>query len=346
MSHSGMSPLYYSRSLSGHRASYLDFVLSTFGGRRGSARQLLLWRGPVLFLMIEDSFLLYVLVSIWRALLGRRTAGLLFRPGPAVSGASWRLRFKRLLLRGIRRLPYVSTISIVPATLDPRIYQVADEWIHDFQLWDLSDTHFRMFDELRAGSNRTTSQEAHAIFRLGRAHASGRRLLVALGAQNRAKGTPYLAMHISALKKLGWTVLVAGRFHEGAAMARTQIEEMGGYVLDRHLTDEEMLGAYAAADAVWCFYDPQYDQASGILGRSFQLGVPVVVRKGSYSEKFCETERFSHASIGINEGFIGQNQLDRLTHRASNSHRLAEASRLRLLRALGLSTGQENGGQA
>jgi hypothetical protein len=47
------------------------------------------------------------------------------------------------------------------------------------------------------------------------------------------------------------------------------------FASNRSVTDAELLGAYAASDAVWCLYPPFGDHASGVLGRAAQLGIPV-----------------------------------------------------------------------
>jgi hypothetical protein len=70
--------------------------------------------------------------------------------------------------------------------------------------------------------------------------------------------------------------------------------EAGGVAVNRVVSDAELLGAYAASDAVWCLYPPAGDHATGILGRAAQLGLPVVVRQGSLSHRLCVVEDISH----------------------------------------------------
>ena len=80
-----------------------------------------------------------------------------------------------------------------------------------------------------------------------------------------------------------------------------------------------MLALYSIADLAWCFYSPEYDQASGILGRALQFSVTPVVRKGSVSEWFCASERMPHIAsidaIGLG-GVIGEYELKKTSRRA------------------------------
>ena len=290
----GGIPGYYSRGLEGHRASYLAFVIARFGGRRVAPQEMFGWRGPLLFLMIEENFGLYCVTGLWRSLLGRRTVGLLFRPLPAAEAKSWRLKLKRAVLRALRYVPAVQTLSIVPVPLVPKIGAIVDSWIHDFQLWDLTESESARFEEIRTPS--TQLARPAPIFTEAKHFAKGRPLLIALGMQNQAKGAERLAASMREGGTKDWAVLVAGRFAPEAAHWRIAIEAHGGHIVDRFLSDDEMLALYAAADAIWCLYDPSYDQASGILGRAIQLGIPPIVRTGSLSESFCRAESIFHVS--------------------------------------------------
>lgn len=330
---------YYSRNLSGHRKDYLNFVTARFGGRRVNASEALWWKDAVLFLMIEENFALYCVTALWRSLLGRRTVGLLFRPIPAVEGTSWRLRSKRFLLRGLRVLPQVKTLSIVPAALYPKILNIADDWIHDFQLWDISEEDRRKFSDQHFNNEKYA--DAQAILKTAKQYANGRPIVVALGAQNRAKGTVILANSMDTILNAGWAVVVAGRFSDNEDVTRERIIDKGGLVIDRFLSNDEILALYATANAVWCLYDPAYNQASGILGRAVQLGVSPIVRNGSLSAALCEYEGIHHgASAGGDElTLILSNLLENIVQNKNSielTTRIKEQNTDKLRRALNL----------
>lgn len=289
---------YYSKDLNGHRASYLEFVQSKFGGERLSAKSLVFWKDPVFFLMIEDNFALYLLVSFLRVLLGRRTVGLLFRPKPAIAANSVRLKLKKLALKFLRNFSNVKTFSIVPVPLEPAINEIVNDWIYDFQLWDINFEQKQIVKKIR-DSYQLSDLEIFNQFEILKKikNRNKKKILVAIGAQNKGKGVEELAKAINTLSDADYLVVVAGRFSQDVSIAKQTIKTGGGLVFDRFMTDDEILALYAIADNVWCFYDPSYDQASGILGRAIQLDVTPLVRAKSFSELLCKSEQLNHISI-------------------------------------------------
>lgn len=289
-------PALYTRSTVGHRGAYLDFAANLLHGiSRGRFGALVTMR-PVLFLMADDLFVHYAITAVCRVLLGRRTAGLLFRPSPALVGANRVQRLKRFLLRFLKRLPQVRTLSIVPMPLDPRFDKIVDGWIYDFQLWDMTDADFENFARLRLEKTMDDAGAEAFSIRI-RQQAAGRKVLVALGVQSRGKGFARLADAALALAQQGWFVVSAGKVAPDMQEQKAALGATGALIEDRFVSDGELLAAYAAADAVWCTYDPAYDQASGILGRAVQFGCPAVVRAGSYSEALCRMENLAHLAI-------------------------------------------------
>lgn len=291
----------YTRTLSGHRQSYLDFVKQNFGGERINELTLFFKKGPVFFLMIEDNFMLYFFVACIRAFFGKKTAGLLFRPKPALNANNFRLKLKLYLLKVLKKIKTVQTLSIVPVPLEPEISTIVDDWIYDFQLWDITVEQKKVFEQLKNNMKPSIEASEYQIVQHVKNYANKRSIVVALGVQNNAKGTKILAENIQYFNQYNYCVIAAGRFAEDCKEAKSVLEKAGALIFDRFMKDEEILGLYAAADAVWCFYDPSYDQASGILGRAVQLGVLPIVRPDSFSERFCLTEGIPHVAIYPNE---------------------------------------------
>lgn len=266
-----------SKTLDGHRREYVATMTQLFAtyGIEGHLKHH--WRAtlcdpaPAFFLMIEESFAGYTAAAAWRALWGRRTVGLLFRGREAVAGVSWRLWLKRWWLGLLRRTPDITTLSIVPFSVEPRLTTVADDWIDDPQLWDVDDV------------NPVPTPLSLAV----RAAAGDRRILVSLGAQNTSKGFDFLtkAWRESPDLRGEWLFVAAGKVAPAAREAATGFAREGGFLVNRFITEAELASLYKGADVIWGVYAPFYDQASGIFGRAVQYDVPILLRRGSAVEK-------------------------------------------------------------
>lgn len=319
-------PLLYSRSESGRLASYFRALERLFGVRRARHRDLFLSPAPVLFLAVEEALLLYVVVSLVRAALGRPTAGLLFRPVPIAASPRWRCRWKRAALRWLKRCRSAQTLTVLPFSVFPAFSTIADGWIYDVQLWDLTEEERKAVAALRA--------ERQPV---------ERPVLMAIGKQNICKGLDLFAdiYARSAPLRACRQFIACGKVEPAAAEHAAVLREAGGVLVDRILSDGQLLGTYAGSDAVWCLYPRIGDHANGILGRAAQLGIPAVVRQGSIAHRLCIVENLPHIAASADEA------AERLTrplpprdeargHRAAL--RFAEHSETTLRAALGLAS--------
>jgi hypothetical protein len=222
-----------------------------------------------------------------RSLTGQKTIGLLFRPGDCFIKRSFKSSVRRTLFRMVARLRNVSVLIVVPFAIAPEISSVASNWIYDPQLWDLQ---YLGVPELQ------NEQPLQAQIR---GQADNRLILVALGMQYREKGFEYLVdLWVSSPELRASHLFVAcGRVLGDSKAAAKRFQEAGGVLLDRRIEDAELFALYGIADLVWSCYAPDYNQSSGIHGRAVQLGVPVVVRKGSYIDALSET--LSHPSLAL-----------------------------------------------
>ncbi|MDX3927121.1 MAG: hypothetical protein QHC90_15100 [Shinella sp.] len=291
MANSAPVVLAYSRSDEGHRASYMRTAGRYLGAQRIRTPAVFFASAPVLFLMIEEAFALYVFACFWRSLFGRRTVGLLFRPKPALEGRSLRHRVKRGLLKRLKGLHPARTLTIVPFEDCPGAAEIADGWIYDFQLWDLEPCDHERFRAARGRNEDCPDSLAGAV-----RQAAGDRLVIsAIGAQNRRKGFGLLAGHYACGPvRERWLFAFGGKVDAEMAGASAELARNGGFVADRTVSDEELTELYAASDLVWCFYAADYDQASGVLGRAAQYSVPVLVRSRSLSHRLCAREGIAH----------------------------------------------------
>lgn len=260
--------------LGGHRRGYIDLFGRTCEAAGLSWRLSRSWfdviadAAPVLVLMIEESFVGYLLAGLIRAMRGRRTVGLLFRGSEAVKGVSTKMRIKRWVLRWLKGIAQINTLAITPFSVAPELEVVADGWIYDPQLWDLAD-----------GPPEASSALAGAVIE----QAQGRKIVVALGDQGVEKGFGYfcrLWIDSPELRQRSFFVC-AGKVEHALAGVAQEFAAAGGYLANRFISDDELISLYGACDVVWAHYAPTYDQASGIVGRALQLGRPVIVRTGS-----------------------------------------------------------------
>ena len=281
--HAG-APLVYSRAQEGRRPCYLRVLERLFGARRAGLRELLLSPAPVLFLMVEEAFLAYVVLGLLRALAGRRTVGLLLRPMSLSVSPRHSCRLKRAVLGRLKRFRAIHTLTILPFSVFPAFSAIAKDWIYDFQLWDLTDEE----------------REAVELLRSER-RPGGHLVLTAVGTQNRRKGFDLFTdsyVRIAALRAR-FQFISCGRVEPMVEAYAAAFREAGGVVVDRCVSEAELLGVYAASDAVWCFYPPCGDHASGVLGRAAQLGIPAVVRYGSVAHRLCIVENIPHVPTTV-----------------------------------------------
>ncbi len=286
----------------GHREHYVALLSRLLDAApRRPGWSLLVDRRPILITAIEESLLLYAGLGLVRALLGRRTAGLLMRPLPTVAGRSTRLRTKRWLLHLLRRFARIQTLTILPFSLEPRFARIAHGWIHDPQFWDC-------YAEDTPPSARQPGRLADAI----RQAAAGRLTCCAIGGQGVAKGFDLFAALWNTDPALRSRMLFAygGVVDPRQAAAAEAFAAQGGFARDRFISDEELFDLYAAADLIWCCYAPDYDQASGIFGRAMQLGIPMVVRKGSLIHRMCIAEGLAHVALDTEGGGLPAAALD------------------------------------
>lgn len=269
---------FYSVNESGHRLEYIEFTESLLGGTRISGLDLLRTKKPLLFLMVEDSFFLYVIVALIRAMLGRRTAGLVFRAKECIGCSSLKLKIKYVAMYFLKFINSINSISIVPFFTYPAMENVCDGWIYDFQFWD------REFLESRVDLKVTdvTSEEL-------RAKANGRSIVCAVGKQDKNKGFDKFAnLYLSSEDIRNKYLFVSGGKIDGVdLMIVDEFEKLGGCIINKRISDSELVGLYQAADIVWACYSPFYDQSSGVLGRALQYNKTVVVRRGSIADKLA-----------------------------------------------------------
>ena len=282
----------YAHSLIGHREAYLNFFINIFSSKRISKKKLITSKSTVLFLMIEDSFLLYFFVCIYRSMMNRKTAGFLFRPKPVVDSPSIKLRIKRTALYFLKRMSNVKTLLILPDSIHAGFSTISDGWIYDFQFWDLQESDYQTILALNEG------KQVDSLFTAIKNKRNNRKVLCALGGQDRIKGFDVFATAYVNNKLIQEQFLFSyGGKVKGFDKLAIEFDKHDGYSKNEFISEEDFIALYASSDLVWALYAEDYDQASGIFGRAVQLGIPVLVRRNSLIHKICILENIPHVDM-------------------------------------------------
>lgn len=269
---------FYSRSESGHRLEYIRFCESTLGGLRVSGWDLLTTKKTLLFLMVEESLLLYTVTSLLRALLGRKTVGLVFRAKECAQRSGLRLKVKYAVMLVLKRVRNIKSLSIVPFFVCEGAENICDDWIYDFQFWD------KDFLESMIEVN-----EVNKTVELIETQAQGRKVVCAIGRQDKSKGfDQFVRLYLNSKALREKYLFVSGGKISGIdeALIR-EFESFGGLLINKRISDSELVALYKASDVVWACYSPEYDQSSGVLGRALQYKKAVIVRARSIAEKLA-----------------------------------------------------------
>lgn len=289
-----------SRSLEGHRESYLKFFLEVFGGKRSSISKSLASREVVFFLMIEESFFIFFTVSIIRAIFRLKTGGLLFRPRETVELLDFRHKLKYKLLRFLKKFSSISTISIVPSFLIPGQKEIVKDWIYDFQLWDLNFTANPLFIE-----EKLSGKILPHVFKI----ANKRMIICSLGVQNIEKGVDqFMRIYCQNVDlRSKYLFVCAGKISGIHADLIQEFLNKGGLIYNEFISNSDLIALYNISDFIWAWYSPRYDQASGIAGRALQLGSIPILRSDSLIQRLFSTENIPHLSCkdsDLHESFL------------------------------------------
>jgi len=270
---------FYSRFESGHRDEYIKFTVSHLNGKRVALFNGAINSKPMLFLMVEECFFMFFIISTLRSFFGYKTIGLVFRAKECVSSSSFKHKLKMLFLKIIKKNKNATTLSIIPFFVCPEIESICDDWIYDFQFCDI--------DFLRS----LAIQDEMILFKealVGK--IKNRKVICALGKQDKSKGFDlFISNYIdSKLLQENFLFVAGGKVSGIEDQLLDEFKKCGGIVYNKKISDSELIALYEIADFIWACYSPEYDQSSGILGRGLQFEKTVVVRKGSVAESVAK----------------------------------------------------------
>ncbi len=271
----------YEKNNRGHRQTYADICQNLLGADPlfGSMRShfFKLFKAKKLICSSCDSyFLKFITLSILRAAVKRHTIGIMIRPEKYVNQNDWRYLATFVLLHITLRIPHTKTISILPFNVEPKLSTLVDDWIFDPQFWDLS----------YLGLDPRIVDPPPELLNL-KQKAAGRLIIASLGKQDTLKGSDYFCQIYIANPELARDALfiMVGDCSCLDTVTVKAFCKAGGVVINRFVSDEELLATYRIVDVIWTCYSLNYNQSSGIFGRAVQTGKPMIVRTDSYLQK-------------------------------------------------------------
>jgi hypothetical protein len=275
----------------GHRQSYYMIIESIFAAKPGKLWDLILTNYPVLFPMLEDGFGRFLFVSLIRSLTGRITCGLLFRARATMEANSIKMIAKKILLMLMIKNTNIKILAIEPYLDDIDLSKITNDFIYDPQMWDLAAENINEVNLIRLSGVPKT--------KLGRdllEKAAGRKIIVSLGVQSKDKGFDYFCDLYRKTKDEdeNFMFVSGGLVHADSLKQLELFSADGGVAINRYLSDNELYDLYGLAAYVWGYYRPTYDQASGIFGRAYQFGAPIILRRGSRVQKVAQILSHPH----------------------------------------------------
>ena len=293
-----LSGIVYSKNLNGHRDSYVNLMSSIFNlypevGDINYGNISSIIRTPILiFASIDDVYIEFLIISIIRSIYGKKTVAIFLRPTQCFEKTKYIYTIKRWVFKVLKRNNNLKILSIIPFDIKPNLAQVAHGWVHDPQLWDTSNSTpipiKEMYDKILK-------------------YADGRMIMTFIGSVKMIKGFKYLTEIFQNDITLKNTILVvvAGKIDSDCTEEAKMLIDLGMLVEDRYVTDSEIETLYCLSDIIWCCYRPDYDQASGIYGRSIQYGKRPIVRAGSILEEYQNITGASHIALPYGQAYEG-----------------------------------------
>ncbi len=279
----------FSRAKSGHYGNWETLFqrLTPCQVERSLWRQFLLCLSgrPIALLDGDSSHLLFFPFVVLRSGMGRKTVLFSIRSELLLEG-SFKGFIRASAFRIAKRLPNTLSVSIHKDGVKQSLREFFSHFIYDVQYWDLRYLNIRPIPVQGIGP--------------GCGDSPPRPEVLVFGALNRKRRRSEWMEFLRSGADFGFRLVFAGdsKFTPGELDALKECE-----VIDKYVSDEEMLFLLRRADYVSVFRDLADARPSGVFGRAVQLGKTVVVEKGGYL----------HTNHQSYEGLIPIDRLEELT---------------------------------
>lgn len=294
------SPVIYAVSEYGHRALYVKCLGSELHAEALVDKpsvitllRLIRIHHPIIFATIEDSFFLFVSTAIVRSILRKKTLGLSLDANKFPGHSRSRQHIKKAIYKLVDRCAGVRRFSIIPSFANSDKTTNYKNWIYDPAFWDLSGL------DLHKASQALLTD--HGL--LGETLDDEALTILYLGSIDQRKGFDNFVKLLEVSRNQGLHLRFIAAGHSGPNVSQASLDmfvSLGGILINRRLTEEEVLLLQKNADIFWGCYHPSFDQSSGIAGRAFQLNKTIIVRENSISERLLIALRAHIISSGHN----------------------------------------------
>jgi hypothetical protein len=291
--------LVYTVHTGGHRQSYSDLLSKMFGlvpitGHMSySLFKRLIRANTLIFSTLDDDMISFGVIALIRSVLRRPTVALFLRAEKCFESGKWHYKIKYLVFRLFHQFKTLKIVTISPFSSVPYYKKISTIGVFDPQYWDMHD------------GNKIHTPGVTDVSDFVRKYASGRRICCVLGALVADKGLSFIEDTLDRYPIISDRILFvfAGKAGEDVKNQLGRLVSKDALVIDRFISDSELLSLYSEADIIWACYEPHYNQASGVFGRAIQFEKLVIIRKGSIIEAFAKYEKFDYYSVEYDNYF-------------------------------------------
>lgn len=273
----------YSRFKSGHRKEYIDFIKNHFKSYESNAFNAVITKDTSLFLMIEENFALFCFTAFFRAICKKKTAGLLFRPKPALTSKLLKHKVKKIMLKFLKKFRYIGIYTISSHKIFPEYKQISNACIYDFQFYDLD----KKFDSSHHSSD------------IDKYLNTEKKIILSIGFQDSYKQPDKFIKLINDNRLREKYLFVLAGKQPNEIMDIETFKEKGGVVINDYLDESDFNFLLNKSDFLWAYYSSDYDQSSGVAGRAIQLKKQLITRKDSVIDCICAYHAIP--TISVNE---------------------------------------------
>ena len=264
-----MKPYYiFSINKNGHYEDYAKVLSSLISAKviRSTIQQLKISfsSNSIIFLDGDSFHLLFFPIIVLRSLLGYKNYLFSIRTERVLDVPLQKL-IKLPIYKLLKSFTNTRIISIHKDNIRAEYHSFVTDFIFDIQYWDLK--YLDLQSEQPIELNNLDISNTISI----------------IGEFNNKKSRKELISFLKVNKGFDFKFLFAGKiFEEDLAFLKNH---QNCIVLDRYISNEEILFIYENSKLIWCYYSNDVERPSGIFGRAIQLKKHAIVREDGHLHK-------------------------------------------------------------